>query len=147
MQEILFRGKRIDTGEWIEGYVYRVFEKFRTTFLMVKDMHACSYEVDPETVGQYIGLKDKNGKRIFEGDIVKAVSRDYYGSEFQGVVLFKGGCFGVEFEYLPKISSRKSFHRIGEIGRWQDMGASGTISYTYEVIGNIHDNPELLREG
>lgn len=146
MREILFRGRRIDNGEWIEGYLFQIWDDAFILWGTTNDVPDM-IKVIPETVGQYTGLKDKNGKRIFEGDIVKAVSRDYYGSEFQGVVLFKGGCFGVEYEYLPKISSRKSFHRIGEIGRWQDMGASGTISYTYEVIGNIHDNPELLREG
>jgi hypothetical protein len=57
-----------------------------------------------------------------------------------GVVIFREGCFGIKYEFYGE-----SFHQIGKIDTWQDMGASGTITYTYRIIGNIHDNPELLK--
>ena len=148
MREILFRGKDVDTQEWVfGGYSLYPHGRFpcKPTIYDVADRGIWRpVEVVPATVGQYTGLKDKNGKRIFEGDIVKAVSRDYIGSMFHGGVVFKRGCYGIEYHTLPHIWEFKSFHRIGEIGHWQDMGASGTVTYTYEVIGNIHDHPEKL---
>ena len=70
MREILFRGKRADNGEWVEGTLYQI-GKEQNPFIMLVNRCAESHEVDPATVGQYTGLTDKNGTKIFEGDIVK----------------------------------------------------------------------------
>lgn len=71
MREILFRGKKVDNEEWIEGYLYRISEKMNP-FIMLPDRKGESYEVESKTVGQYTGLTDSNSKKIFEGDIMRS---------------------------------------------------------------------------
>lgn len=106
--------------------------------------------VNPATIGQYTGFTDKNGKRIFEGDIVKAETHDYKGDMIQGAVIFKDGCFCIEYhpwdEYLNDFLSRKITHRIAKETLWHDTNTSGIMRYTYEVVGNIHDVPKAARE-
>lgn len=134
MREILFRGKRTDNGEWVEGYYYKA--KYCRTddelcdYITVphpKEYNEPSshYIVNPETVGQYTGLKDKNGIKIFESDIVNCKTINY----------FFGNC---------KVVYRNS------LARYCIISADGLIfpmeeeSFEYEVVGNVHDNPELL---
>lgn len=129
MREILFRGKRKDNGEWVEGSLWTWGKKVRIhqIFDIIDD--ALWFRVDPNTIGQYTGMTDKNGKKIFEGDILQF---DYIG-ENRGVngiaeVVFQNGKFGVLWGWHKEL-----------------VALDGFANTTMEVIGNIHDNPDLLK--
>lgn len=152
-REILFRGKRTDNGEWTEGYLYPAIGVDREKWLITVVDSALSssntYSVIPETVGQYTGLTDKNGKKIFEGDILECNgnSKDLVKvvfSEF-GVVDTDTECpvdtvIGWHYEVIPtdELSTVEPFCLSMPL-------TNSYIKYCHmEVIGNIHDNPELL---
>ena len=122
MREILFRGKRDDNLAWIEGYIYRITENQEMPFLMIKDYHGITYPVYPDTVGQFTGLTDKNGTKIFEGDVVHMRTSGLSG---HGEIVYKDGSFGIEDK------KRNRFYYM-----YHDA--------IYRVEGNIHDNPELM---
>jgi len=155
MREILFRGKT-DKGQWIEGMIAFFFDKPQNSMIMpscyfgTKDLGdedekgnpKMSDEVAlggfipviPESVGQFTGLPDKNGKKIFEGDILS----DYVEEENE------------------ILQSWQAVHFDTQLGQWmldssykQDRTCSYALfnelkDFDYEVIGNIHDNPELI---
>ena len=121
MREILFRGKRKDNGEWVYGfYCYNPLMK-RAEIFSFDETRSYVYEVIPETVGQFTGLTDKNGKKIFEGDILEGLCglhKAYFDAGFV--------CFD-----------------------WENINGKPKESFSgfaddYEIIGNIHDNPEFL---
>ena len=138
MRDIIFRGKREDNGEWIaESETY--IKDGDGTWLC--DESNDVVKVIPETVGQYTGLTDKNGRRIFEGDIVK-LTDDYNDFEWKAVVVFgnPGGAYCWGWNFLP-IDGYKG---TTDILMWVEMEATGAYC---EVIGNIYDNPELMKGG
>lgn len=123
MREILFRGKRVDNGEWTEGYLFKSWNKVFLLWGMTGDSPNME-EVIPETVGQYTGLCDKNGNKIFEGDI-----------------LLKG------FEkVLVKWNANQCRWGIYS-NNYEICGFNESTQGYFEVIGNIYDNSELLEVG
>jgi len=138
MQKTLFRGKRKDNGEWIEGDLIRHYENQRR--FIAYDQLACTYtecgisrltterfcEVDPETVGQYTGLTDKNGTKIFEGDIVCDRYANCYTPIFVNGIYM---AYNVDYPRMPGEEPSTQFNVV-----WQDVCI---------VIGNIHDVPHI----
>lgn len=129
MREIKFRGKTLDNGEWVYGDLH-----IRTPFPHIhSEIDYGKVDIDPHTVGQFTGLHDKRGKEICEGDIVKQT----WGSpHFVKGILYD--CFGrigdIRYECdLIGVHTKNGLYRI----------VGSDISNT--VIGNIHDNPELLK--
>ena len=146
MREILFRGKRLDNGEWVEGWyqpetTIKHWDGRRETigFTITYKVEEGFLEdtlVDQSTVGQYTGLMDKNGKRIFEGDIVAQNWYDYdepRDDSFGKVVFCEYDC---SFSVMD----------VNKDG-FMPLGRCGSYHWEVEVIGNIHDNPEMLKGG
>ena len=127
MREILFRGKRIDSGEWVYGTMYKIAIDLNP-FILTGGKFGCSYQVGEETVGQYTGLNDKNGNRIWEGDIVRCGT---------------GRICKVTFFISPGVSG---FDLVPIGGFDSPPPHNWSLFADTEVIGNIHDNPELLEK-
>lgn len=127
MREILFRGKRTINGDWVYGDFVRGNErKSLRDSIFVYDSETQSfndYEINPSTLGQYTGLKDKNGQQIWEGDILKFRDCGIYPVLWDADFFTFGSCWFSDFDPLYKYDRNK-----------------------IEVIGNIHDNPELLEK-
>lgn len=158
MREILFRGKRFMDGEFVDGSLFIDEKKDKHEILVGYVNYRVGWEVDPETVGQYTGLTDKNGTKIFEGDIVRYNTFDDFD------------CFSaVKFGEYKQDGSGGEYNPKNVVGWYVDVGnftcpdwAENDPTYfscylcqqnlnevagSCEVIGNIHDNPELLEGG
>ena len=123
MREIIFRGK---AGiEWVYGDLRHLNDG---RVAIRKDGEIYPYEVIPETVGQYTGLNDKNGKMIFEGDILEGDGEYFAYNHPYGKVVYDGGQFLIAFDDAS-----------------EDTECLGAWANDVEVIDNIHDNPELLK--
>lgn len=143
MRTIKFRGKRIDNGEWLYGSLlvshFKDDKKERYFITQFSGNYTFEHEVNPNTVGQFTGLNDKNGNGVYEGDIFKdsdGVLRSIF--RVPGGLAFEDNpvAFGYDhrapvYPYSPLAESQNE--------AW--------ISQCCEVIGNIHDNPELLKGG
>ena len=131
MREILFRGKDVDTGEWVYGYYSGPVGACECHEICdTNDVLGSMVDVAPDTVGQFTGLTDKHGKKIFEGDIV-VLTLPAAKMHWRAVCKFHSGAFGLVW------------HHMG-VERWQAFAA--ICNAEYEVIGNIYDNPELAED-
>ena len=156
MREILFRGKRCDNGEWVQGFYARADYHWHKNGIH-KDWIICGasanggwfalhnkYATKTETIGQFTGLTDRNGKKIFEGDLLNGFDYPFYRSEsnehnyFAEVVWFCENCAFVLVTHKYPASSVRGIS-AGNADYIEDFDSD-----SWEVIGNIHDNPELL---
>ena len=123
LREILFRGKCKNDNKWLYGFPYVTRKNaVKINWYSSEFGSMRTDEVDPETVGQYTGLRDKSGRKIFEGDIVDYISSDVIGNPKTGTIIV------------------------------EDMTDYDTMIYLnhsdeLQIIGNIHDNPEILKGG
>lgn len=132
MRDILFRGKREDNGEWVYGYYVKLPDAAGSVCFMHvpadnPDEHNTAHYVASETVGQYTGLKDKNGNKVFEGDIVRWKECDHWAPD-DGIV--SGYVLYVDGQWLIQRPNIRSY-------LWR-------VHSLCEIIGNIHDNLELI---
>lgn len=139
MREILFKAKRIDNGEWVEGYIYKIQNIFLifpqitngsydVSRKVMKFINPC-FEINPETICQYTGLTDKNGNKIWENDVCARRER------FPEIVKQHKGDWTLDYSYACK----------KEYGyNYCNLGFYVCDRPCVEVIGNIFDNPELL---
>ena len=147
MRTIKFRGKRVDNGEWVYGvpYFLQITEEepedsvnkaciitgvdWDGTCGFMSPENRCFVEVHPETVGQFTGLLDKDGKEIYEDDFVSTDLQKPYNQ-----VIYKNGCF--MFECFDDNLYHDIFYPTSDIAKSEWLYG--------KVLGNIHDNPELL---
>ena len=128
-REILFKAKRKDNGEWVEGYMVKYpsgkVEIFKKCVELPDVLLRC--EVDPKTICEYTGLKDKNGKKIWENDILR-----------------RDGYWDIRIEFENGVFMVRNTDKVQYINRVVYTPISIFDIKMYEVIGNIFDNPELL---
>ena len=121
-REILFRGRTLEKNEWTEGFYQ--FSPSGNHYITRTSGTGCAHpcKVNPSTVGQYTGLKDKNGKKIFELDILKGLF--LFGMEIKGTVFFKDGAFGIGW-------------MRGDVKEFTPFTSVCNVSW--EVVGNAWD--------
>lgn len=160
MREYLYRGVRVDNGEWIEGGIYHQKAdevKGEAVYIIGGSLNdvGCAYQVIPETVSEYIGIHDKNGKKIFENDIVltqemynRPYSKNRKSKRHIGVVQYQSGGgsgfynsetgkFDKYIEYHAEWIVKVKDYGVYTHGSWSDF-------WNCEVIGNVFDYPEWL---
>ena len=141
MREILFKAKRKDNGEWVEGY-YCKWKQIRRTICVTEekivdciivwmsDGSMLRHEIDPDTLCQFTGLTDKNGKKIWENDILKANLDESYPEDITYIKIFWNECrFCANENYSTDIWT---------LEKWD--------AEHFQVCGNIFDNADLLEE-
>lgn len=150
MREIKFRAKTYEDrfypdlapSKWVFGFLVMFPNEF--DWMHTSPNH--QVVVQPKTIGQFTGFHDRDGKEIYEGDIVLNKEIGGYGMEYVGVVRYYGEdcCFGIDTTATNKFSKRILF----SVGERSINDGHCTIKYTneYKILGNVYDNPELLND-
>lgn len=154
--DYLFRGQRKENEKWVEGLLTYCNFNCGVEKSISQETELGSifiYRIKQETVGQFTGLTDKNGKKIFEGDIVRYCGKVHYWPEedveFLGEICFEKGAFGIgSHDEIPPILEDgwrdDNFVSLWEI--YWNLNCINNTLHMLEVVGNIHDNSELLGE-
>ncbi len=157
MSEILYRGRRKSNNKWVEGhFVEHIYRPLDLESYICEPYSGTEYNVVLETVGQFTDLTDKNGRKIFKGDIV-----DLFG--LRGEIVYECGAFGISFKpyvnwslieaRIPIVTGRRlnpqfcindSFVSLWEL-YWNFEQENDRLDIL-EIVGNVHDNPELLND-
>ena len=136
MREILFRGKKVENGAWVEGGFFQAPNDDIPFIVIFKNGLPMFSDVAPETVGQYTGLTDKNGTKIFEGDIILFEDECPTNYEYHDCTEMR--CGEIKFDDGEFYLTNRIAVEMGDL--IYDGKLDGVI------VGNIHDNPELLEE-
>ncbi|MEA0564564.1 YopX family protein [Lysinibacillus irui] len=137
MREIKFRGKCLRTNDWVYGLLIIKRNEYYIGYISNISGIWSVIQVEPKTVGQYTGLKDKEDKEIYEGDLV--LLKNEFAS-WKGTVVFDEGAFKLSIKH----SWGTSVEHFNKTNVFNDMGARIQLNNIYLVVGNIYENPELL---
>ena len=157
MREILFKAKRLDNGEWVEGYYLNIAKinhfictgKIKLDGALKGIIAPEMYEIDPDTLCQYTGITDKSGQKIWENDVLRG-----HGDEKDLSKAVFGGFYVIDVETLEIVDSVVGWHteviETDEISKCEPFNLPMPLTEfyinrsEYEVIGNIFDDPELV---
>lgn len=145
MREILFRAKRSGKDEWVQGYLTKIWGMLR---IIDKHDENKAFVIDDDTIGQYTGLKDKNGRKIFEGDILEAKNKITFNTVVKYGEYTPNYFMKLMEEHRGRATNTKFYGLYCETLGTENKELVITNSTQYfKVIGNIHDNPEFLTGG
>lgn len=142
MREIKFRGKRLDNGEWVYGFVLFKQDKSEAVIAKLTDTESVCENVDPATVGQCTGVLDYEGRAVYDGDIIESITASEFKAKENIPWEWEDGEYAIN-RYV--VMWNEYYNDFG----FTFLGAEANLHWLnlkyFRVIGNIHDNPELLK--
>lgn len=138
-----FRAKRVDNNKFVYGYLCFIYIDNEKHCRVYSLDDAMSYDCYTKSLGQCVGLKDKNGRLIYEGDVITVDSSTININDTKAIVFFDEYEASFNLQWLPKGNGANALKRIKKLSK---HGLGDTRWWEVEVIGNIHENPELLED-